>query len=50
MMMSTTPAAILGLQDSKGSIAEGFDADIVLFDEDINIDKTIIAGKVIYSA
>lgn len=50
MMMSTTPAAILGLQDSKGSIAEGLDADIVLFDEDINIDKTIIAGKVIYSA
>ena len=50
MMMSTTPAAILGLQDSKGSIAEGFDADIVLFDEDINIDKTIIAGKVIYGA
>ena len=50
MMMTSTPARILGIQDSKGSLAEGLDADIVIFDENINIHKTIISGNVIYSS
>ena len=49
-MLTATPARIMGLQDKKGSLKEGLDADIILFDDDINVDKTIIAGKVIYSA
>ena len=50
MMMTSTPARILGIQDSKDSLAEGLDADIVIFDENINIHKTIISGNVIYSS
>jgi N-acetylglucosamine-6-phosphate deacetylase len=36
-----------GVADRKGLIKEGYDADLVLFDEDINIKKVIIKGKII---
>jgi allantoinase len=32
--MSTAPAALAGLETSKGAIAPGYDADLVLFDPD----------------
>lgn len=48
-MMSSTPARIMNVQDRKGSLTVGKEADIVIFDEDIKIRKTIIMGKVVYS-
>jgi len=48
-MMTSTPARILNVHDSKGTLVEGKDADIVIFDGDINIQKTIIKGRIIYS-
>lgn len=48
-MMSSTPARIMNVADRKGSLIEGKDADIVLFDENINIQTTIIKGKVVYN-
>ncbi|NLC68357.1 MAG: N-acetylglucosamine-6-phosphate deacetylase [Clostridiaceae bacterium] len=47
-MITLTPAAIMGVSDSKGSIVPGKDADIVIFDKDINVEMTIIQGKVMY--
>ena len=47
-MMTETPARELGIDDRKGSIAVGKDADIVIFDENINIKQTIIKGNVVY--
>jgi N-acetylglucosamine-6-phosphate deacetylase len=47
-MASANPAQVLHLQKSKGRIAEGFDADLVLFDKDINVLKTWIAGRCVY--
>ena len=47
-MASKTPAEILGIEN-KGDILPGYDADIIIFDEDINIQKTIIGGKVVFS-
>lgn len=48
-MMSTTPARIMNISDRKGSLVEGKDADIVIFDGDINIQKTIIKGRLVYT-
>jgi len=48
-MMSTTPARIMGVQTTKGSLEVGKHADIIIFNEQIEIDKTIIKGEVLYS-
>lgn len=49
LMMSTTPARIMGVEDRKGSLIAGKDADVVLFDENIQIQETIIGGRRVYS-
>jgi N-acetylglucosamine-6-phosphate deacetylase len=48
-MISSTPARILGIADKKGTIEKGKDADIVIFDEHINLETTIIRGKICFS-
>lgn len=48
-MASITPANIMGVAEHKGSLVPGKDADILIFDDDIQIEKTIIKGNVIYS-
>ncbi len=48
-MMTTTPAKIIGADGAKGSIVVGKDADLVIFDDEINLHKTIIGGKIVYS-
>lgn len=47
-MMSYTPARIMGVVHRKGSLVAGKDADIVIFDEDINVQMTMVAGKVVH--
>ncbi len=47
-MMSSTPARIMNVADKKGSLVKGKDADIVIFDKDINVQTTIIKGRVVY--
>ncbi|MBQ5951706.1 MAG: amidohydrolase family protein [Lachnospiraceae bacterium] len=46
-MMTENPAKILGIQDRKGRIAPGLDADILLFDENIDIRRVIYGGKTV---
>lgn len=48
-MASTTPARIMGVSDRKGSLAKGKDADVVIFDENINVGMTMVGGKVVYN-
>ena len=48
LMATRTPADIVGLKN-KGSLAKGFDGDVVIFDKDINIIKNIVGGKTVYS-
>ena len=48
-MASATPARIMGIADKKGSITVGMDADLVIFDEDINVQTTIAQGRVVYN-
>lgn len=47
-MISATPARIMGVGDRKGSLLERKDADVVIFDDDINVSHTIVKGKVIF--
>jgi len=47
-MASTTPARIMGVLDRKGTLQAGKDADIVIFDQNINIQHTIVGGNSIY--
>lgn len=48
MMMTQTPAKIIGRQHSIGTVKPGRRADIILFDKGIKIKKTIIAGEEIW--
>ncbi len=47
-MMTSTPARIIGVDSSKGSLKPGMDADVVVFDDNIDISVTIIEGNVVY--
>lgn len=47
-MITATPAGILGLASAKGSITPGYDADLVIFDEDIRVLATIVNGELLY--
>ena len=46
-MASASPARLLGLP-RHGTIIGGADADIVLLDEDLHVQMTIIGGEIVY--
>ena len=46
-MVTANPARFMGILDRKGSLESGKDADIVIFDDDIHVKRTIIKGKTI---
>ena len=48
-MITSTPARIMGIDRNKGSLAKGKDADVVIFDNDIHIQLTMVNGKIVYS-
>jgi N-acetylglucosamine-6-phosphate deacetylase len=48
-MITSTPAAAMGIADRKGRLAPGTDADIVVLDESLSVRKTLVSGRVVYS-
>ncbi len=48
-MMTAVPAEIIGAGSRKGSLVPGKDADIVLFDDHINVHTTMIQGRIIFN-
>ena len=48
-MAAETPATIMGIQDRKGTLCKGMDADVIVFDKDINIQTTIIGGRIVHN-
>ena len=46
-MMTRTPARVVGLDDHKGSILPGYDADIVIMDKDLQVQSVLAMGKFI---
>ena len=49
-MASLNPAALLGLDRSKGKIEPGMDADLVCLDHGCNVRWTMVEGRVVYRA
>ena len=47
-MVTQNPAKVLGLEERKGSIAVGKDADLVLLDGDLSVQTTIVGGKIVF--
>lgn len=47
-MASLYPAQVLGVDDKKGGIREGLDADLVVFDDDWAVARTYINGVCVY--
>jgi len=47
-MATINPAKVIGLDEKKGSLAEGKDADILILDEDVNVIMTIVGGRIVY--
>jgi N-acetylglucosamine-6-phosphate deacetylase len=45
---SLNAAQALGVDDRKGSLASGKDADFVLVDEAVNVCLTVVDGHVVY--
>lgn len=46
-MATLTPAEVCGYGKVKGKIENGYDADLIMFDDDINIKSVITNGKII---
>ena len=44
-MASLTPAAYLGVADRKGSVEVGKDADLLIFDEGVNVKSVYVRGR-----
>jgi N-acetylglucosamine-6-phosphate deacetylase len=44
-MAAANPARLLGVDDRKGAIAPGYDADLVVLDEDLRACATMVGGR-----
>ncbi|HLQ85644.1 MAG TPA: beta-aspartyl-peptidase [Salinisphaeraceae bacterium] len=49
-LISGNVARVLGLEQRKGRLAAGFDADITLLDSELNPQRTFVAGRCVYQA
>lgn len=47
-MASLNPAVLLGLDDRKGAIAPGRDADLVVMDDNLRVEMVISGGEAVY--
>ena len=49
-MATFNPAKVINMDDKKGSLELGYDADIAIFNDDIDVSFTIVEGKIVYEA
>lgn len=46
-MATSTPARIIGVHN-KGTLERGMDADVIMFDQNINVSFTMVKGRVVH--
>jgi N-acetylglucosamine-6-phosphate deacetylase len=46
--VTENPARVLGLEKTKGRVALGYDADLVVLEQDLSVNTTIVDGKIVY--
>jgi N-acetylglucosamine-6-phosphate deacetylase len=46
--LTSTPAALLGLESNKGRLAAGYDADLLVLTPDLQVALTIVGGEIVY--
>jgi len=46
-MMTATPARIIKMNDRIGSIKAGMDADLLIFDDSIHVQMTMVKGRIL---
>jgi len=49
-MATRNPARLIGMDDRKGALRPGMDADVAAFDRDWNAQWTMVGGEVVYQA
>ncbi len=49
-LLTENPAAAMRIGTQKGRIEHGFDADLVLLDDQLNVTLTIVGGEIVYQA
>lgn len=49
-LLTSNPAALMKISDRKGVIEENKDADLVIFDDELNVNTTIVGGNIVYQA
>jgi N-acetylglucosamine-6-phosphate deacetylase len=49
-MAALNPARVIGVDDRKGSLDAGKDADLVVIDDDVTVYLTMVRGQEVYSA
>ena len=47
-MASFNPAKSIGIDDKKGSLKPGKDADIVILNKNLETELTVVAGNIVY--
>jgi len=47
-MATINPAVVVNVDENKGSLEPGKDADIVIIDDKINVHLTIVKGEILY--
>jgi len=47
-MATINPAAVVNVDENKGSLEPGKDADIVIIDDEINVYLTTVKGEILY--
>jgi N-acetylglucosamine-6-phosphate deacetylase len=46
--VTQNPARVLGMQDRKGTLQAGHDADLVILNDDLSVHATIVSGRIVY--